>query len=301
MASLGFEITRVGRFGNTARGPAKLVTDVLGVKLAIHALPRRDSMRATLNFASDFAPPRPQDLYVAPTQSLTVKTDLSPHIDDFVFVPPPTFFAAPSADPPDHSWHSLDEAKIRKFLKVPPGASGAGVKVAIIDTGTFLHPYYSTRGLDLTPTPGADEVGHGTAIPFNTFAVASKASVIGIQHTDPPQNAMEDAADAGVDIISCSWGWDYEQSFPILEATIRDIVNDGHIVLFAAGNGHQPWPSSMPDVLAIGGVYADPGGNLEASSYASGYLYPGRKVPDVSGLCGMQPKGIYIVPPPRTL
>ena len=111
---------------------------------------------------------------------------------------------------------------------------------------------------------------------------------------------MEDAADANVDIISCSWGWDYEQSFPVLEATIRDIVNEGKIVLFASGNGHQAWPGSMPDILSIGGAFWNEHHEFEASNYASGFmsnLYPPRRVPDVSALCGQKPKGIYIMMP----
>src|SRR5262249_47178480 len=50
----------------------------------------------------------------------------------------------------------------------------------------------------------------------------------------------------------------------------------------------------------IGGVFADQTGSLEASNYASGFmssLYPPRRVPDVSGLCGPLPKGVYIPMP----
>jgi subtilisin family serine protease len=143
-------------------------------------------------------------------------------------------------------------------------------------------------------------VGHGTAIAYNTFAVAPRVTVLGYKQTDPPQDALEDAADGGADIISCSWGWDGEQSFTMLEATIRSIVQEGKIVLFSAGNGQQAWPGSMPEVLSIGGVYADRQGQLEASNFASGFnsnLYQGRRVPDVSGLCGQRPKGIYILMP----
>jgi serine protease AprX len=132
------------------------------------------------------------------------------------------------------------------------------------------------------------------------FAVAPAATLLGFQQTEQPQDALEDAAAAGVDIISCSCGWEYEQSFPVLEATIRDIIAEGRIVLFASGNGQHAWPGSMPEVISIGGVYADAAGSLEASNYASGYtsdLYPGRKVPDVCGLCGQRPRAIYIMMP----
>ena len=61
----------------------------------------------------------------------------------------------------------------------------------------------------------------------------------------------------------------------------------------------------MPDVLAVGGVHARANlvGNdffLEASNYASSFdslIYPGRHVPDVCGLVGMQPGALYIMLP----
>ena len=123
---------------------------------------------------------------------------------------------------------------------------------------------------------------------------------MGYRHTNPPQDALEQAADDGVDIISCSWGWAHEQSFPNLELSIRDIVRENKIVLFASGNGQHAWPGSMPEIISIGGVFADSQNALEASNYASGYtsdLYPIRKVPDVCGLVGQKPNAIYIMMP----
>jgi len=129
---------------------------------------------------------------------------------------------------------------------VPAGASGQNVKVGIVDSGFFQHPYYAANQFAYVPTPTAsapnptnDANGHGTAISFNVFAVAPKATVLGFQHTPQPQDAIEEAADAGVDILSCSWGWDHEQSFPLVELSIRDVVREGKIVLFATGNGHR--------------------------------------------------------------
>jgi len=305
LKQLGFQIGRIGRFGISASGPAKLVSDVLGIRLAVQARPRRSSIRSIQNFATSFDVPQPEDLFVAPRETLTVKTTISDHIDDVVFIPPPLHFAAPNPSPPAYTFPGVDATRIHQLLNVPPGLTGKGVKVALVDTGFFSHPYYAAKGFDYQPTPApqVDAYGHGTAIAYNVFAVAPEVTVMGFQETAQPQDALEAAAaaTAGVDIISCSWGWENEQTFPILEATIRDIVNtDGKIVLFAAGNGQQCWPASMPEVLAVGGVYADPGGNLEASNYASGFasnVYPGRRVPDVSGLCGQQPKGIYIMMP----
>ena len=306
LKQLGFEIRREGRFAITASGPARLISDVLKIQLALQARPQRPPFRATQAFSANFAEPRPSDLFVAPTESLTVPSKVSQHIDDFVFVPPPHFFA-PSATAPAHSWHGVSDQKIRDLLKVPAGASGQNVKVAVVDSGFFPHPYYAANQFAYVPTPTAsapnptnDANGHGTAISFNVFAVAPKATVLGFQHTPQPQDAIEEAADAGVDILSCSWGWDHEQSFPLVELSIRDVVREGKIVLFATGNGQLAWPGSMPEVISIGGVFADKDGTLEASNFASGYtsdLYPNRKVPDICGLCGQKPLAIYIMMP----
>jgi subtilisin family serine protease len=135
------------------------------------------------------------------------------------------------------------------------------------------------------------------------FALAPKVHLTGVRYFNSPyQDALEIAVDQhGVDIITCSWGWDKEQSFPVLEATLRSIIEeDGKLVVFAAGNGQYAWPGSMPDVISVGGVYADVSKQLEASDYASGFvssLYPPRQVPDVCGMCGQTPKGIYIPMP----
>lgn len=306
LKQLGFSVQREGRFTITASGPARLVSDVLNVQLALQTRPQRGPFRATQNFSASYAEPRPDDLYVAPTESLTVRSTVSEHIDDFIFIPPPLLFA-PSAAAPAYQWHGLNEAEIRQLLSVPAGVAGQDVKIGIVDTGFFLHPYYAANNLAYkpTPTPSApqpevDSNGHGTAIAFNVFAVAPKAMVLGFGRTNPPQDALEDAADAGVDIISCSWGWEGEQSFPNLELTIRDIAREGKIMLFASGNGQRAWPGSMPEVISIGGVFADPGNALEASNYSSGFtsdLYPNRKVPDVCGLVGQKPAAVYIMMP----
>lgn len=307
LEQLGFDVLRRGRFGITIAGPAELVSDTLEVNLIVQARPSRTTVRSTQNFAVSYLAPEAHDLYVAPTESLTVKSKVSDHIDHFVFTPPPLLFGAPSAVPPSQNYFTLDAAAIRRLLNVPSDATGEGVNVALIDTGFFKHPYYTTNNFDYrpmatktAPDPENDRIGHGTAIAYNTLSVAPRATLMGFKQTDPPQDAIEEAAHAGAHIISCSWGWEKEQSFTILEATIRSIVQEGKIVLFASGNGIQAWPGSMPEIISVGGVFSDQNGVLEASNFASGYLssmYPGRRVPDVSGLCGQRPAGIYILMP----
>lgn len=308
LEKLGFEIIHRGEFGIGAAGPAWLVADVLKIELGIQARPRRTRLRATQNFAVSCEVPSPNDLYVAPTESLSVKSTINDYIDRFLFMPPPHSFA-PSAAEPAHGYFGIDKAAIRRLLNIPAGATGAGVNVGMVDTGFFPHPYYEANSLAYRPTPTPsvpnpllDPEGHGTAMAYNTLAVAPGATLMGFKKiNEAPQIALEDAA-RGADIITCSWGWRDEQRFDVVEHTINSIVDQGKIVLFSSGDGDKSWPASMPQVLAIGGAYVDQNGQLEASNYASGFAsnypdYNHRQVPDVCGLCGQRPMGIYIMLP----
>jgi hypothetical protein len=74
----------------------------------------------------------------------------------------------------------------------------------------------------------------------------------------------------------------------------------GIVVVFAAGNGHWGFPGQHPDVISVGGVDIAIDGALRASNYASGFMsnvYPGRRVPDMSGIVGMLPKAMNIMLP----
>jgi len=300
--SLGFRVLRVGRYSVTVSGPANLIRELLGVELGVFAKPRMDAVPSVRAFAGAMTQPRPSDLYVAPVQSLTVPAQAE-EIHDYVFIPPPILFESPDP-PPGLPYHHVPLDRIPQLLNVPALATGDGVKVAVVDTGFYKHPYYSKRGLqykpvatNTSPNPENDINGHGTAIAANVFSTASKGEVLGFQSSGTNPAALEDAGDSEADIISCSWGWNQEQSFPVLELTINDILEEGKIVLFAAGNGHFAWPGSMPGIISVGGVFFDENSELQASTFASGFqssLYPGRRVPDISGLCGKGPKGIYI-------
>ncbi|MEM7120577.1 MAG: S8 family serine peptidase [Pseudomonadota bacterium] len=303
---LGLTVIKRGRFGITVSGPADLVREVCGTELVVQTNARFSDVRSTQEFSSSFAPLEPTDLFLVPQNSLTIPAAIDDSIDDFVFIPPPILFA-PDPSPPAASFHNIGSGDIRHLLNVPNEFDGSGIRVGVVDTGFYEHPYYKANTFDYQPIATAsapdayiDDHGHGTAITFNVFATAPGARVCGYKQTNPPQIALEDAADEEADIISCSWGYDREQVFPILQATILSIIADGVIVLFAAGNGHYAWPGSEPSVLSIGGAFWNEKHKLEASNYASGYLsslFPGRRVPDVSGLCGERPKAIYIIMP----
>jgi hypothetical protein len=307
MTKLGFEIlTPDGRFGIQARGSATLISRTLGIRLALHVQSRRTPFRATQGFAASCDPPSPHELFIAPTESLTIKCKRWKEIDDFIFTPPPRYFD-PLPTPPAHGYYGLNREKIRARLSVPDGFTGEGVTVAMVDSGFYRHPYYIANDCSLHPMPTAaapdptdDASGHGTAMAYNFFAVAPKARLLGYKQTDPAQFALEAAAASSAEVISCSWGWDGEETHPSVEAVIRSMVENGKIVLFGTGNGEMSWPVTMPQVIAVGGVYAPEVGEIEASNLASGFtsnIYQGRKVPDICGLCGQKPRGVYIMMP----
>ena len=85
-----------------------------------------------------------------------------------------------------------------------------------------------------------------------------------------------------------------------LEAEIANAVAIGITVVFSAGNGHISFPGMHPDVISAGGAFVDEDMQRQASDYASAFrslIYPGRSVPDVAGLVGMQPDADYIMLP----
>jgi hypothetical protein len=194
------------------------------------------------------------------------------------------------------------------------GYTGSGVSVVMVDSGWFRHPFFTARGYRSSPVvlgPGAtrpkhDEIGHGTGESANVFAVAPDVSFTMVK-TDffNVVGAFNAAVALGPEIISCSWGSDVKNP-PLdaidqaLAAAIANAVLSGIIVVFSAGNGHFGFPGQHPDVISAGGAYLQSGKPPEATEYASGFksrVYPGRRVPDVSGLVGKPPGAVYIMLP----
>jgi subtilisin family serine protease len=196
--------------------------------------------------------------------------------------------------------------------------TGKGVLVAMPDTGFYKHPFYAWHGYNYQATlsPDAirverDEYGHGTAEAANIFANAPDIDFIGVKMGLNPTLAFKTASDLFPVVMTNSWGYSIPgsvlpNSLKPLEAAVIEAVRDrGIVVCFSAGNGHYGFPAQMPEVIAVGGVYvhaalAGDDFQMEASDYASSFdsqIYPGRHVPDVCGLVGMQPRAIYIMLP----
>jgi hypothetical protein len=95
LKAAGCRLIRQGRFATTMSGPSDLVETLIGGKLVVQARARRSPLRSTQMFATDFEAPLSHDLFLAPESSLSVSSNVSEHIDDLVFIPPPLYFDGP--------------------------------------------------------------------------------------------------------------------------------------------------------------------------------------------------------------
>ena len=199
------------------------------------------------------------------------------------------------------------------------GTTGTGVTVAMVDTGWARQPWFTAHGYRIDPVvlgpgtsdAGSDENGHGTGESANVFATAPDCTLKPVKAATASgalvnmTAAFNAAVALGPDIISNSWSADI-RSGPLSAAdqaraaAVAAAWAAGIVVVFAAGNGHWGFPGQHPDVISVGGVAIDQAGALRASDYASGFdseIYPGRRVPDVSGLVGLLPRAELIMLP----
>jgi hypothetical protein len=231
---------------------------------------------------------------------------------------PRYFFATQPMPPKKAYWHLQVPHDISLGCNADKahrsGITGRNVKVAMVDSGHFAHPFFAARGYRVQPVtlgpgainPSADDNGHGTAESANIFAVAPDAELWPVKiNFANSTGAFNAAVGLSPQIITCSWGSDVRAG-PLsaanqtLAVAIADAVARGIVVVFSTGNGQHGFPGQHPDVISAGGVFRDPNGNLRASDYASGFtsrVYPGRNAPDLCGLVGMKPRAAYIMLP----
>jgi hypothetical protein len=313
LQSLGFKVRSIGTYSISAEGPMDLWEKTFGTKVEerrqpiSEAFPKLGEVKYWSHMAGvPFAVPKALDKLVERAYPQR----------------PPTFFQSPL--PPQVKYHHLrvpdDVATILRSHPVHKhGITGKGVLVAMPDTGFYKHPFYAWHGYNFNRTlsPDAmfidkDEVGHGTAEAANIFASAPDIDFIGVKMGGNATLAFKTASDLSPAVMTNSWGYSLcgvtalPNFLKPLELAVNEAVyKRGITVCFSAGNGHQGFPSQMPSVIAVGGVYAHENlvgddFDLEASDYASSFdsvIYPGRHVPDVCGLVGMQPGAIYIMLP----
>lgn len=313
--SLGFRTRHIGKFSVSGEGPRELWEKTFGTTVEKRSQP--------VSEAHPELGPVEYWSHVADVP-FDIPDSLEDTIERAYPQRPPILFESPL--PPRVGYHHLEVPGevamiLRASLVQKQGVTGKGVLVAMSDSGFYEHPFYAWQGYNYNATlaPDAinledDAVGHGTAEAANIFAAAPDIDFVGVKFGFNPTLAFKTASDLHPGVMTNSWGYHLPglnnlPNFlrPLEAEVIQAVRRRGITVCFSAGNGHIAFPAMMPDVIAVGGVFAhedlNPAGddfNLEASNYASSFdslIYPGRHVPDVCGLVGMQPRGIYIMLP----
>ena len=190
--------------------------------------------------------------------------------------PPQQGVVAPAAAP----WAQQELG----FASVWKRTRGGGVTVAVVDSGVDANPQFGDRvipGPDLVAgtkpgiPPGADCVGHGTAVAsiiaaapvpgvsFTGVAPAARILSVKISGTDTfptsvtPQGIM-DAVQFGADVINLSLAT--PDDVPALRNAVEYALRHNVVVVAAAGNDlpHDStgpfYPAAYPGVLAVGAV-----------------------------------------------
>jgi subtilisin family serine protease len=327
LRALGFTIAAVGPVTISISGPQRLFEEVFGASLRRRTTTyfadreRGGAGRGELE-ATGGAVVKVEAAYFEvadkPTQVLQAPQSLQYLIEGVALARPPELFESPLPPlaPPGPYRYLTVPSEVGGVLRATRvhriGHTGLGVRVGMIDTGHYMHPFFTLHGYRrdsvlLGPAatdPLNDLYGHGTGESANIFATAPGARLRPIKGLIDPVGDINlaVASTPRPQILSNSWGYDVD--YPgssltdpyliALEASVANAVAQGIIVCFSAGNGHFGFPASHPEVLAVGGVHVNyqpcqPALDLEASSYASSFdstFYPGRHVPDFCGLVG---------------
>ena len=163
------------------------------------------------------------------------------------------------------------------------GASGKGIKVAVIDTGVnFAHPDFITNGKNSDLLKGYDFVemdnfpqdtnGHGTQVAGIISAngqlkgIAPEAEIFAYRVSEDgesvPSKLIVDAINRAilddVDIINISLG--VNMTHNQIQKSVNEAIKNGIVVVAAAGNGGPDpnsigSPGSNPNAITVGATY----------------------------------------------
>ena len=170
--------------------------------------------------------------------------------------------------------------------------SGAGVTVAVLDTGVYTpHEQFVGRlqlsGLDVVDDDtDASEVGpglawgHGTHVTGIIAVIAPQATLLPIRVLDPNGRgntfllayAIEWAVDHGADVINMSLGTEFDSQ--VLRDVVAQAAGEGVVLVAAAGNSDVTtvqYPAGYPGVI---GVTAVDEHNVKAvfANYGAGWV-----------------------------
>jgi subtilisin family serine protease len=192
---------------------------------------------------------------------------------------PPSVLPQPSAGCPGTSAVAAPGAtpwaqQALGFASVWRLTRGAGVTVAVVDSGVDANPQFGNRvtiAPDLapsptSPSPDADCVGHGTSV-ASIIAAAPVPGVLSVKITNSDTfpgsvaaQAIVAAVDDGAQVINLSLA---TVSTPALAAAVRLAQASDVVVVAAAGNDSPNgaagpfYPAAYPGVLSVGAVGQD--------------------------------------------
>ena len=164
--------------------------------------------------------------------------------------------------------------------RTPRHSRARGIRVAVIDSGFYPHPFYESRGYRISrvptrdePDPHIDEYGHGTAQLASLLAIAPEVEVFAIKCLDKdPSYSLRKAIHARSGHPDLRLGLQSRQArerknFPPSTSPSENSSSGqkkGICVVAAAGNGQFAFPGNMPEVISAGGVYYTPEGEFRA-------------------------------------
>ena len=147
------------------------------------------------------------------------------------------------------------------------GASGRGVRIAVIDSGVNLaHPHVCalTHGVVLDGSPFAsadDEVGHGTAVMAAIQEKAPEAEYYAVKlfgaalrtSASLLVEAIEWAIQQRMDLVNLSLGTPNPERRPELEALVERAARAGVLLIAAArhGSGQPAFPGALDGVIGV--------------------------------------------------
>ena len=309
----GFEVLQANNYIINFSGSQKLFEKAFNTKLVVEQRPviKAGGVKTFGEFIE--CPGTAMSGFIS-----TKGTPFEPFIEGIAVEEPRYYMGTPVFPPLKAYWHLDVPAGVSLGLNADKahreGISGRGIRVAMVDSGHYAHPFFAGRGYRVAPVvtgPGAsnplrDESGHGTAESANIFAIAPDIELMPVKMNFTNSTGSFNAAVAlNPDIITCSWGSSnfrgpLSASDQALAAAVSAAWAAGIVVIFSAGNGHYGFPGQHPDCISAGGVFMEQNGSLRASDYASGFMskiYKSRRVPDVCGLVGMMPAAAYIMLP----
>ena len=212
LRSAGFDILERGRISITIAAEPKVYERTFGTPIIRRERPvlKELGQSTTATFLD------------SPNTNLFGLIDVSHHpvseVIEGIALNEPIYYFESARPPVTSYWHLKVPDGVAKELRADRihkmGITGKGVKVAMVDSGWYRHPFFQHRGYRASVVLDAsardrdrDERGHGTGESANLFAVAPDVELVMVKtQLINAIGALKTAISLRPQIISCSWG-----------------------------------------------------------------------------------------------